>query len=83
MDPNSEQGLAAPSLQHGCSTVDVCDDWIEVSGKKKHKIDKVLSDSFHVDDSNKTDKTDQGSPPFHDKNNIFGILDDNSDPDPG
>ena len=83
MDPNSEQGLATPSLQHGCSTVDVCDDWIEVSGKKKHKIDKVLSDSFHVDDSNKTDKMDQGSPPFYDKNNIFGILDDDSDPDSG
>ena len=81
MDPNNEQGQAAPSLQHGCSTVDVCDDWVEVSGKKKHKIEKVLSDSFYVDDSNKTGKMDQGSPPFHDKNNIFGIFDDDSDPE--
>ena len=59
----------------------VCDDWIEVSCKKKRKIEKVLSDSLHVDDSHKTDKIDQGSPPFHDKNNIFGILDDDSEPD--
>ena len=66
--------MVAPRLK-------ICDDWIEVSGKKKRKIEKVLSNSFDGDNSNKTDKMDQGFPAFHDKNNIFLILDDDSDPD--
>ena len=82
MDPFSEQGLAAPSLQHGCSTVDDSTGWTEVAQKKrKTKVDKELIVLDLSDSSNKESSMDQGSPPFHDKNNRFGILDDDSTPE--
>ena len=82
MDPFSEQGLAAPSLQHCPSTVDDSTGWTEVAQEKKRtKVDKGLIVLDLSDSSNKESSMDQGFPPFHDKNIRFGILDDDSTPE--
>ena len=70
MDPFSEQGLAAPSLYHGCST-DSKSDWTEV-GKKKNSTgnDKITStDNLDAPDDDTTENSEPkkmegtGSPP--------------------
>ena len=82
MDPFSEQGFAAPSLQHGCSTVDNSTGWTEVAQKRrKTTVDKGMIFLDLSDINNKENSMDQGSPPFHDKNSRFVILDDVSTPE--
>ena len=82
MDPFSEQGLAAPSLYHGCST-DSNGDWTVVGknnkpAKVEGKTGTVKSDAPCDEDSNKKFEN-QGSPPYKDSKNPFGYLHDDED----
>ena len=74
MDPISEQGLADPSLHHGCST-DSTGDWTMIGKKNnlnKNKNKNFNNDNTHVQrdeqvpdkmDGNDTIDMNKGSPP--------------------
>ena len=91
MDPASEQGLATPSLHHGCSTVDSESGWTIVKNNKKNYKNKVSTSApvqrtskSEIDSSgkmNETESTKKGSPPYKDKNNMFAELQDNTEAD--
>jgi len=90
MDPVSEQGLATPSLHHGCSTVDSESGWITVKSRKKNDKNETSTTApvertrNTQDDSpdkmNDTKMTEKGYPPYEDKNNMFAdLFDENED----
>ena len=77
MDPTGDIGLATPSLEHGCSTVDDEGGWIKVENNKRRLIkqeDEEL-DVASPDDQVKT-TSDMGYPPKHNMTNSFEVLSD-------
>ena len=89
MDPISEQGLADPSLHHGCST-DSTGDWTVIGKKNKNKKNQEKHDNndTYVQrdeevptkmDITDTIVTNKGSPPYEDKENPFSYLHDDED----
>ena len=86
MDPVSEQGLAAPSLYHGCST-DSNSDW-NVVGKNNKPVkstNDITTEETNVPREENSDKKNPkmmkgtGSPPYRDDENPFGQLHDDAD----
>ena len=81
MDPFSEQGLAAPSLYHGCST-DSKSDWTVVGKKNKPVTTEGKNSTEEIiapcDEEDKKMES-KGSPPFKDEKNPFGHLHDDED----
>ena len=86
MDPFSEQGLAAPSLYHGCST-DSNSDW-NVVGKNDKPVkstNDTPTEETNVPREENSDKKNPkmmegtGFPPYCDDENPFGQLHDDAD----
>ena len=78
MNPTDDSGLATPSLQHGCSTVDDDGDWIKVVYNIIKPI-KLEDDKQKTATSGQETKAtdDMGYPPNHTKNkNMYELLSD-------